>query len=314
VESTEGKGSSFTVSLPLFPVGGKQNLTDEEVEAQLPEQPSDKSLRILLIDDDKIQLNLTSAMLENKGIAAVCCEQLEELTEYLRREKFDFLLTDVQMPAINGFDLLTLLRASNIEQARTIPIIAVTARSEINEEEFLKHGFAGCLKKPFSASDLVAVISVIPLDDTSLRGLTRSNPDGETPQSSRLDCHGSKLPRNDGSARCHDFSALTAFSEGDEGAAQSIIDSFIVETTKNLDIFQSAYTTKDVETMTAMAHKLIPIFTLLHVDEVVSLLVWIESQWDKTFSESIKADVEHLIKTIRDIIEEARALRGEIDI
>jgi len=290
VESTEGKGSSFIVSLPLFPVGGKQSQTEVKVESQLTEQTSDTPLRILLIDDDKIQLDLTSAMLESRGIVAVCCEQLEELTEYLRRERFDFLLTDVQMPAINGFDLLTLLRASNIEQARTIPIIAVTARSEINEEEFLKHGFAGCLNKPFSVSDLVAVI-------------------GETPQSSRLDCHGSKLPRNDGSARCR-FSALTAFSEGDEGAAKSIIDSFIVETTKNLDIFQTAYTTRDVAAITAMAHKLIPIFTLLHVDEVVSLLVWIESQWDKTFSESFNADVEQLIKTIRDIIDKAKVLQG----
>lgn len=45
-------------------------------------------------------------MLTQAGITAVCCEQLDELTEALRTQTFDLLLSDVQMPAINGFDLL----------------------------------------------------------------------------------------------------------------------------------------------------------------------------------------------------------------
>ena len=76
-------------------------------------------------------------MLEQQGIHATCCEQLDELTEHLRERRFDVLLTDVQMPAINGFDLLKLLRASNISQAKTIPVIAVTARSDMDAAEFI---------------------------------------------------------------------------------------------------------------------------------------------------------------------------------
>ena len=87
--------------------------------------PPMKVIRVLLIDDDKIQLNLTAAMLKQHGIDAVCCEQLEQLIEQLRSSVFDVLLTDIQMPAINGFDLVKLLRASNIPQAKTIPVIAV---------------------------------------------------------------------------------------------------------------------------------------------------------------------------------------------
>ena len=58
-----------------------------------------KVIRVLLIDDDKIQLNLTAAMLKQHGIDAVCCEQLEQLIEQLRSSVFDVLLTDIQMPA-----------------------------------------------------------------------------------------------------------------------------------------------------------------------------------------------------------------------
>ena len=91
---------------------------------------------LLLIDDDRIQLTLTAAMLQHSGIASVSCMQLDELLDALRSDTFDVLLTDVQMPAINGFDLLKLLRASNLPQAQTIPVIAVTARSDMKPEEF----------------------------------------------------------------------------------------------------------------------------------------------------------------------------------
>lgn len=132
VDSVLGKGSTFTLRVPLYPVA-----LDNDTSA-LNEQPSEDSqtqipaLHILLIDDDRIQLTLTAAMLAQSGITSVTCLQLDELLEALRTDTFDVLLTDVQMPAMNGFDLLRLLRASNIPQAKTIPVIAVTALSLIH--------------------------------------------------------------------------------------------------------------------------------------------------------------------------------------
>jgi len=283
VKSTEGKGSSFLIILPLYPVAGQKKIPEASDETEVSESYPVKPLHILLIDDDKIQLNLTSAMLENKGITCVCCEQLEELTEYLHRETFDFLLTDVQMPAINGFDLLTLLRASSIPQARTIPVIAVTARSEMKEEEFLKHGFAGCLSKPFSISDLLSVL--------------HGHLDEETESHPSI--------TDTGNPDQWDFTTLTAFSEGDEAEAKSIIESFVLETTKNLDAFKLAYQSGDADVMTAMAHKLTPIFTLLNAKKIVNQLRWIENQWDKKFSDSLDLEVEQLFETIQDIITKA---------
>lgn len=298
VESNKGEGSSFVVTIPLFPVGGKY----KEGSKSKSEESSDpaihlpaKQLRVLLIDDDKIQLNLTSAILGSKGITAVCCEQLEELTEYLRREEFDFLITDVQMPAINGFDLLTLLRASQIPQARTIPIIAVTARSEIQKEEFLKHGFAGCLSKPFSVSDLLSVIGSHEDQSETLPVKDEKPPTDEEPQGQEI------------TITSLSFSPLLTFTEGDETAAQTIIESFIVETTKNLDVLQVAYETKDHQGITAMAHKLTPIFTLLQVSAITTTLNWLETVWDRTFSDELQTNVELLIKAIHQVIDEAKA-------
>ena len=163
VDSVPGKGSTFTIYIPIYPVRSEgHDIKDKEPDcagmqngnSSCPiSHPSLKN--VLLIDDDRIQLTLTAAMLRQSGINSVSCLQLDELLDALRTETFDALLTDVQMPAINGFDLLKLLRASNIPQAQSIPIIAVTARSDMKREEFTSHGFAGCLHKPFTVQELL---------------------------------------------------------------------------------------------------------------------------------------------------------------
>ena len=164
VDSALGKGSTFTLRVPLYPVAldndtsALNDQTSGDPQTQIP------ALHILLIDDDRIQLTLTAAMLAQSGITSVTCLQLDELLEALRTDTFDVLLTDVQMPAMNGFDLLNLLRASNIPQAKTIPVVAVTARSDMKREEFLQHGFAGSLHKPFTVNELLTEIGVLQAD------------------------------------------------------------------------------------------------------------------------------------------------------
>ena len=155
VDSVPGKGSTFTLRVPLFPVqvsedtGEKYQETETGISSALSESmpaSSQPSLRVLLIDDDRIQLTLTAAMLQHSGIASVSCMQLDELLDALRSDTFDVLLTDVQMPAINGFDLLKLLRASNLPQAQAIPVIAVTARSDMKPEEFKEYACTNRLR------------------------------------------------------------------------------------------------------------------------------------------------------------------------
>mgnify|MGYP002245096710 CR=1 FL=1 len=91
--------------VPLFPVRMPER-TGEEMQKK-EEEPlptsSSPSLRVLLIDDDSIQLTLTAAMLQHSGITSVSCMQPDELLDALRSGTFDVLLTDVQMPAISGF-------------------------------------------------------------------------------------------------------------------------------------------------------------------------------------------------------------------
>ena len=304
VKSTLGEGSCFTVILPLFPVGrsvmeNKSSEAVEEKSVNLETANSEKALRILLIDDDKIQLSLTAAMLAQSQIETVCCEQLEELIEQLRSSEFDVLLTDIQMPAINGFDLVKLLRASNIPQARTIPIIAVTARSEMDEEALHEHGFAGCLHKPFTIKELLSVVygGQVALDKEKL--LTDEI---KTQSLQTTSCNSSETSSLN-------FSALTTFSEDDPEAAQNIIKSFIEETIKNAARMQHALDNKQVDGIAAMAHKLLPLFTLIGAVEIVPKLSWLEGRRSEEFTQEIQITTKEVLSLIQTVIHSAQNYR-----
>ena len=287
VQSTLGKGSCFTVTLPLYPVG-KSIAESESLESEnvdITEEsaaiPPMKVIRVLLIDDDKIQLNLTAAMLKQHGIDAVCCEQLEQLIEQLRSSVFDVLLTDIQMPAINGFDLVKLLRASNIPQAKTIPVIAVTARSEMDKAALHEHGFAGCLHKPFTVKELLMTVN-----------------------EGQLSADEAHITEDMATAGIN-FSALTAYSEDDPEAASSIIQTFIEETGKNIERMQQALNDKEVDGIAAMAHKLLPLFTMIGADETITPLKWLEACRGEEFSEKIEETTLNMLEVVRKVISEA---------
>lgn len=287
VQSTLGKGSCFTVTLPLYPVGKSiaESESPESENVDITEEsaaiPPMKVIRVLLIDDDKIQLNLTAAMLKQHGIDAVCCEQLEQLIEQLRSSVFDVLLTDIQMPAINGFDLVKLLRASNIPQAKTIPVIAVTARSEMDKAALHEHGFAGCLHKPFTVKELLMTVN-----------------------EGQLSADEAHITEDMATAGIN-FSALTAYSEDDPEAASSIIQTFIEETGKNIERMQQALNDKEVDGIAAMAHKLLPLFTMIGADETITPLKWLEVCRGEKFSEKIEETTLNILEAVHKIISEA---------
>ena len=295
VDSVLGKGSTFTLRVPLYPVA----LNDtSEVNEQKNENSSSSpvqtpALHILLIDDDRIQLTLTSAMLAQSSITSVACLQLDELLEALRTDTFDVLLTDVQMPAMNGFDLLNLLRASNIPQAKTIPVIAVTARSDMQREEFLKHGFAGSLHKPFMVNELFAELDI----EKRETGLVTPQNHVETDavQTDRVATEA--VP-----ASALNFAALTAFSGDDPDAAKSILESFVTETRLNADRLRQALDAEDTDGIAAMGHKMLPLFTLLGANELVALLKELEDSRGQVFSEKIKEKSFSALAQIEDVV------------
>ena len=87
-----------------------------------------------------------------------CYDSPDILFQQLKNQTYDLLFTDIQMPTLNGFELLKKLRSLPYEQAHNIPVVALTARSDIDEQQFVAKGFAGCLHKPYSQKEVLQLI------------------------------------------------------------------------------------------------------------------------------------------------------------
>lgn len=267
IESTPGKGSTFQVSMPLPSISSKTFHGTTPTTTQV----SERLLRILIIDDDRIQMHLTEAMLHNleeefEGlkIKTVCCEHPEELVTELQNGKFDLVFTDIQMPAMNGFELLKHLRSLHFAQAQSIPLIAITARGDMDESDFQRKGFAGMLQKPFSQSDLCRILTHVFSLQTNEAALPTQT---GIPSSPKLE-----------EEKSYNFSPLTAFSEDDPKAAREILQTFSQETRKNLKKIQDAMQMEDMESLCAVAHKMLPTFIMIEARKAIPSLQWLEQQ------------------------------------
>lgn len=267
VESRIHEGSCFHVFIPLGdPI--RTNTSNEEKLIDLP-----NALRLLLIDDDSIQLNLTKSMLENlyhnskEKPVIKCCTTSAELFSELKTHTYHLILTDIQMPEINGFELLqkirTEVRLKN--PADIIPVIAITARGDIDENDFKKQGFAGCLHKPFSLYELYEAIHEV-LKNSNCQ-LPESNASAFT-----------QVKESNTSSETLCFDDLLAFSADDEDAAKDIIQTFIAETENSLKKIELALKENDMHTLCNVAHKMLPTFTMIKANEILPTLKWLEAQ------------------------------------
>lgn len=295
IESAPGKGSTFKVSMPLPSISPKPAPDTKEPVITLPKI----HLRIAIIDDDRIQMHLTEAMLHNaeeevKGlkVETVCCEQPEELIEQLKSRTFDLVFTDIQMPAMNGFELLHHLRNQDFAQAQSIPVIAITARGDMNEDDFQQKGFAGMLQKPFNQLELKKVVK------NALTHLTVSDNIPDTlpvqKETHETSPH-TDLPYN--------FSPLTAFSEDDPEAAKEILRTFAQETQKNMEKLQAAISNKDMEALCATAHKMLPTFLMIEAQKAIPLLKWLEQQrGTQTYTPEAEQAAETVIAETKQVL------------
>lgn len=295
IESAPGKGSMFQVVLFLpkvtkAPITQVGTLSDDK-----------KQWRILLIDDDRIQLNLTEVMIydlfnhaqHNIPPVIKCCTQPEELFKLIASETFDIVFTDIQMPAMNGFELLQKLRSLDVPQAKNIPVIAITARSDMDETDFCTQGFAGCLHKPFNQTELLKIFKTHMQEDWKENTVQTDSKPSDT------EC-------------TYNFSPLTAFSGDDPAAAYEILETFIGESTKNYERMKQALSNKDMADLCNVAHKMLPTFTMIEARKAIPALQWLEFHRGNTdLSDEARQHADEALSCIADVIKEAKKVLND---
>ena len=225
LESDKGKGSRFTVEIPM------------QTAEELPEQFDSNSVRyneayhdVIAIDNDEVLLLMLKEMYAQEGIHCDTCTDAAELIEMIRKKKYSLLLTDLNMPEISGFELLELLRASNVGNAKTIPVVVTTASGSCSKEELLERGFSDCLLKPFSISELMEVS-----DKCAMKMEQTEKPD---------------------------FTSLLSY-----GNEYVMLEKLITETGKELQAIRDAEQRKDFQELDALTHHLRSSWEILRADQ-----------------------------------------------
>ena len=271
LHSTLGKGSTFIVTIPIEPAPTEesQEMAPSEVKhdssldsAQDKEgldsasrqvtdnqkkKPEFANHKILILDDDKLQLQLLQEMLRRiaGGTWQVfACNHVMDALTTLHNEQPALMLMDIEMPEMNGMDMIAHINHSNMM------VVAMTAHDTSILEQLQKAGFDDCLFKPFSMEKLSDILGIESQPQLDAQPETPSQPDSSSQKKTS--------PQLD---------ALLAFAGGDEEAAKEILDTVKLELAAHLTNLKEAIEEEALSTdrIGKAAHKLLPFATMMQM-------------------------------------------------
>lgn len=178
VESELGKGSVFRFTLPIVrPAADSSKAHAAPVAAAVaeaapeedPHSPVDKpgetlcpsrTLRILLAEDVMVNQRMASRILEKSGFVVSVASNGREAVDIYRKEAFDLILMDVDMPVMDGLEATQAIRRLEKDAASRVPIIAMTGHAmKDDREKCMEAGMDGYISKPVDPRRLVEIIS-----------------------------------------------------------------------------------------------------------------------------------------------------------
>ena len=161
--SEPGKGTRFTLVIPFLP--------DDSIEMQTEQTQSTDAVKgiendkILLVEDYEINMEIARFVLENEGAQVQEAWNGKEAVDLFAASEpggYDVILMDLMMPVMGGLEAAQCIRKLEREDAKTVPIIAMTANAFADDEErSLAAGMDAHISKPLDAEKLIQVISDI---------------------------------------------------------------------------------------------------------------------------------------------------------
>jgi len=254
LESIFGKGSTFKIQLPLL-----FDTSENHVKTESITKVSTKSKKqtFIVVDDDINLLNLTSGVLKQEQHDVFSFTNPARALEVIQNTPFDFVITDIQMPEIDGFMFLEKLQELPESIFKNQPVIALTGRTDLDLSVYKNAGFTTVVKKPYSPKILLETIQHI-LDHKEL-------PHTEIAESNETE-----------SSQIYSLDTLRDFLGFDEDALKEVIRSFIESSIENLELLEQAITDKNIEEIKSIAHRIAPMFKQIQANEIGEILKKIE--------------------------------------
>lgn len=280
VDSILGEGSAFVLTLPLK--------NSERVLAKIPVEKSNsfKGLNAVIIDDDKGLRSLLKEVFEQMEIASKAFESYERFKAFdLDFDcDYDFILSDIQMPKTDGFSVLENLKKGEINSYKNQPVIAMTGNTEYSSDFYFEKGFAEMLPKPFSKQDLFAALGrIFPEKNNFLNTINNDKPI-------------EKSANND----IFDLSLLKSFLNTPQ-SMNEVLSVFTSQTETDLLEIKDAILQNNVQTINALAHRMLTMFRQIKAKEVIPILEKMEINREIENETEIKKDFESLVKNVLEL-------------
>ena len=277
LRSTLGKGSNFIVTLPIEPAPKDDSQEDikqtsdhqeaKDSDNKKKAQQEFANHKVLILDDDKLQLQLLQEMLRRiagDSWQVFACNHVIDALTILHNEQPALMLMDIEMPEMNGTEMITHINHTNMT------VIAMTAHDTSIREQLIKAGFDDCLFKPFSIEKLSAILGI----------------DSE-PQSH--------------------FDALLAFAEDDEEAAKEILNTVKQELAEHLKNLKETMEedSLSIDKIGKAAHKLLPIASMMQMSCLEELKALSPEHIQENGEEEIRKKLKVVADCLQHVLEQS---------
>ncbi|MCK0123060.1 ATP-binding protein [Gelidibacter sp. F2691] len=248
LESTPGRGSKFIISFPVKLSDAVLETTPTIVET------SHLKLKAVIVDDDASLRQLLTDVLGQHHITTYTFEDAKAALAAMETLKFDVVITDIQLPKMNGFHFMETFKKQPFYKQQ--PIIAMTGRTDIATENYIESGFSKVVFKPFASH-----IWFDMLRELFPERITK-------PQE--------RKKKTSYSCDYFDTNSIAGFLNYDEEALKSLLEIFLKDTKKHMSELKVAQAQNDLQTITDLSHRMLTMFKQLGAHTIVPHLSKLE--------------------------------------
>jgi len=285
VESKLNEGSTFRFVLTFNKAEKPTEKPTEEIDyAGLGE------LKVLLAEDNEVNLFLTQTLMENWGFQVDTAVNGLEAVAKASTQAYDVILMDIQMPELNGVDATRKIRNLSEPARARVPIIALTANAFPEDyQHYLANGLNDYLSKPYKEPALFQKIS--------------SNLDPAQPKAGKK----TSAPKVTPEEKLYDLTHLHSMCRGNEAFFNKMLQVFIDTVPASVVSLETAMLRQDWPNVAEMAHKLKTSFDTMRVSRLKPLIRKLESDAKKQENlAAIPEQVEHISNLTRTLLDQLR--------
>ena len=281
IESIKGEGTSVRLEIPLI---WAETAGVRETVVDVPDTDILKGKRLLLVEDNEMNRLVATTILLQYGAVVDEAINGQEALDRLRRDRYDLVLMDMQMPVMDGLEATRRIRA---EVSGTLPVIALTANAIKGEsDKCMSVGMNDYLSKPFEEEDLVRIIA---------RWLGGSGTGGVRDIEDRCEVK----------EQLYDLSKLRDIGGGDEAFVSRMVQMFLEQVPAAVDDIRRGYNVGDLAAVKALVHRIRPVIDNMGIASLKSELKEMERlATDKDGGERLGALVKKLDRVMAAVVQE----------